>query len=285
MKIGTEDGPYLKRYGFEQGIRRIAQLGFETLDYQRFCDTETPLFQQDDKGFEAELKRQKTFIEDTGLAIFQTHGPWRWPMRDFTPEDRAERFEKMSRAILGTAILGCDKMVIHPIMPFGGDEGVHTREMWEMNVEFHGRLCEVGRRHGVTVCLENMPFRCHSTSTPEAILKLVKLIGAPNCKVCLDTGHSLVMGVQPAVAVGQIGRNYLSCLHVHDNNGEGDFHWLPYTGKGDWGAFAAALQEIGYEGALSLETAIPDGIPAELAPLQEQSLVQMAQRLAGRIIS
>ena len=281
MKIGTEDGPYLKRYGFESGIRRIAELGFQCLDYQRFADTETPLFQQGAVGFETELKRQKAFIEGAGLEIAQTHGPWRWPMHDETPEDRAERFEKMSRAILGTAILGCAKMVIHPIMPFGGDEGVHSREMWEMNVDFHSRLCEVGRKHGVTVCLENMPFRCQSTSTPEAILKLVKLIGSPFCKVCLDTGHSLVMGVQPAVAVRQIGREALACLHVHDNNGEGDFHWIPYTGKCDWDAFAKTLLEIGYPGVLSLETGIPASLPDELAPLQEQSLVQMARRLAG----
>ena len=280
MRIGTEDGSYLRRYGFERGMRRIAELGFKCLDYQRFCDTETPLFQQDDLGFERELKRQRSFIEQQGLTISQTHGPWRWPIRDDTAEDRAERFEKMSRSLLGTAILGCDKMVIHPIMPFGGDEGIHTEEAWEMNVEFFSRLCEVGRQHGVFVCLENMPFRCQSTSTPEAILKLVKLIGAPNCKVCLDTGHSLVMGVQPAVAVRQIGRENLACLHVHDNNGEGDFHWIPFTGKGDWMAFRTALQEIGYEGVVSLETSIPRGIPDDLAPLQEQSLVQLAQWIA-----
>ena len=270
----------MRRYGFEQGIRRIAELGYECLDYQRFCDTETPLFQMDVAGFEKELLRQRKFIETTGLAINQTHGPWRWPINDFTPEDRAERFEKMSRSILGTAVLGCDKMVIHPIMPFGGDEGIHTQEVWEINVEFMGRLCEVGRQHGVAICLENMPFRCQSTSTPEAILKLVRLIGAPNSKVCLDTGHSLVMGIQPAVAVEQIGREHLACLHVHDNNGEGDFHWIPFTGKGDWAAFTKALREIGYEGVVSLETGIPNGIPDALAPLQEQSLVQIARWIA-----
>ena len=280
MKICTADGSYLQRYGFERGIARIAELGFQALDYQRFCDTDTPLFQEGEQAFEQQLKNHRKFFEQCGLEVNQTHGPWRWPICDFTTEDRAERFEKMSRSIWGTAILGCDKMVIHPIMPFGDEEGLHTREMWEMNVEFMGRLCEVGRQNGVVVCLENMPFRCQSTSTPEAIVRLVKLIGGPFCKICLDTGHSLVMGVQPAVAVRQIGGELLACLHVHDNNGEHDWHWLPYTGKGDWDAFAEALHEIGYQGALSLETGIPSGIPEELAPLQEQSLVQMVRRMA-----
>ena len=280
MRIGTEDNPYLKRYGFEKGLRRIAELGFECVDYQGFANTEQPLFQRNDSDFEKELKRQRAFIESLGLTVCQTHGPWRFPPRDVTPEDRAERFGKMSRAIVGTALLGCQDFVIHPIMPFGCDEGMHTSEMWEMNVDFLGRLVEVGRQNGVYVDVENMPFRLLSTSTPEATLRLVKMIASPWCKVCLDTGHSLVMGVQAGIAVRQIGKEYLRTLHVHDNNWEGDFHWLPYTGKTDWDAFSHALREIGFTGVMSLETGIPAQIPEELAPLQQQSLVQMARRLA-----
>ncbi|MBQ6471586.1 MAG: sugar phosphate isomerase/epimerase [Victivallales bacterium] len=280
MRIGTEDNPYLKRYGFEKGFRRIAELGFDCVDYQALSYTDKPLFQLDDGDFERELKRQRTFIESLGLTVSQTHGPWRFPPCDLTPEDRAERFEKMSRAIVGTALLGCQDFVIHPIMPFGLDEGMHASEMWEMNVEFLGRLAEVGRRNGVYVDVENLPMRLLSTSSPEATLRLVKMIDHPWCKVCLDTGHSLVMGVQPGVAVRQIGKEFLRTLHVHDNNWEGDFHWLPYTGKADWDAFSHALRDIGFTGVMSLETGIPAQIPEELAPLQQQSLVQMARRLA-----
>ncbi len=279
MRIGTEDNPYIKRYGFEKGITRIAELGFDCLDYQRFVNTEIPLFQKDSAGFEQELKQQRAFIESFGLSICQTHGPWRYPPRDFTPEERAERFEKMARAIVGTALLGSPFFVIHTIMPFGGEEGIHTREMWEMNVEFLGRLMEVGRQNGVVVCVENIPFRYQSTASPEGTLRLVKAIDSPWCKVCLDTGHSIVLGMQPSIAVRLIGKEYLRTLHVHDNNAEHDCHWLPYTGKVDWEDFRRALHEIEFTGVLSLETGIPASIPDEIAPLQEQSLVMMARRL------
>lgn len=283
MKICTEDRDYLKRYGFANGLRRIAELGFECIDYQEFCDTDKPLFQLSPADFEQELKRQRREIEALGLSVNQTHGPWRYPIQDATAADRQERFDKMTRSLLGTALLGCRNMIIHPIMPFGDEDGLHADEAWKMNLEFMGRLTEVARQHGVTLCLENMPFRFQNISTPMAVRKLAEQINSPDFRVCLDTGHAMVMGIQPALAVRQLGAEYLRTLHVHDNNGERDSHWLPYTGKVDWEAFASALQEIGYQGAISLETAIPATIPEELAPLQQQSLVQMAKRLAGRL--
>ncbi|MBO7741484.1 MAG: sugar phosphate isomerase/epimerase [Victivallales bacterium] len=283
MKIGTYATPYLKKYGVEAGYRRIAELGYECIDFGDFCNTDVPLFQMNDADFECELNTLRRLFVALGLKVSQTHGPWRYPMNDATPEARLERFEKMSRSIIGTALLESPCMVIHPIMPFGHSEGVHGRESWEINIEFLGRLAEVGRQNGVTVCLENMPFRFHCTSTPEAILKLVKEINHPNLKICLDTGHAMTMGIQPANALLQLGADYVKALHVHDNDGDRDWHWIPFNGMIDWDAFAAALRETGYNGVLSMETAVPAQFPDTLRGLQEESLVRTALYLAGRL--
>ena len=117
MKIGIESGAYLSRYGLEEGLKRMRKHGYECVDFPDFANTEGPLFQLDETGFEKELKNIRKQIEDSGIEISQTHGPWRWPPRDNTPEDRAERFEKMAKSIRGTAILGCKNFIIHPIMP------------------------------------------------------------------------------------------------------------------------------------------------------------------------
>ena len=55
MKIGTYDTPYLKKYGVEAGYRRIAELGYECIDFGDFCNTDVPLFQMNDADFECEL--------------------------------------------------------------------------------------------------------------------------------------------------------------------------------------------------------------------------------------
>lgn len=282
MKIGIESGAYLDRYGFAEGLARMKAHGYEALDYQNFADTETELFRVSEAEFERTLRAQRAAIEDAGIEITQTHGPWRWPPRDFTEEDRAERFEKMAKSIRGTAILGCRNFVIHPIMPFGDDRDPEPERLWDMNLAFMSRLVEVGRSCDVVINFENMPMTALSISRPEAILRFVKTVDSPFFKVCLDTGHCAVFGDSPAQAVRLIGKEYLATLHIHDNNGHNDLHWNPYTGVIDWDDFSAALREIGFEGAVSLETAAPGHIPQDIREPFEQGLFHMARRIAGR---
>ncbi|MBR0459200.1 MAG: sugar phosphate isomerase/epimerase [Victivallales bacterium] len=284
MKIGIHSGAYLTRYGLEDGLRRMRSHGYEALDYQFFVDTTGPLFQLDEAGFEKELLRQRKLIEDNGIEISQTHGPWRWPPRDYTPEDRAERFEKMAKSIRGTALLGCRNLVIHPIMPFGcGEESEQQRaDMMDRNREFMGRLIEIGRQCQVIVNFENMPMPQLAIAPVSATLQFVKEMNSPWFKVCLDTGHAATTGESPAACVRLLGKEFLQTLHIHDNNGKNDFHWIPYTGVIDWQDFSDALAEIGFDGTASLETAVPAKIPTELRELQEISLFQMIHKIARR---
>ena len=97
-----------------------------------------------------------------------------------------------------------------------------------------------------------------SLSKPEHILELVKTIRHDHVRVCLDTGH---VAVFPDLTIGDEVRRlgaYLRVLHIHDNKGDKDSHAYPATGRIDWADFAAALEDVGYEGVLSLETA-PSG--------------------------
>lgn len=281
MKIGIDES-YTSRYGFRAGLERMKSQGYECLDFQHFVNTETPLFQASDSEFEREVESYRKMAEETGIEIFQSHGPWRWPPRDFSPEDRAERFEKMSKSIYGTALLGCKYFIIHPIMPFGDNQDPDPTALWDMNLEFMGRLEQVARRNQVVICYENMPMKALSNSKPDAILRFAKEIDSPYFKVCLDTGHCAVFGESPAEAVRLIGKDYLATLHIHDNNGHGDLHWIPYTGVIDWEDFAKALREIGYEGCASLETGVPGRIPDCARESFELGLFAMIRHIAGR---
>ena len=284
MKVGIENTPYIKKYGFSDGLKRMKRQGYETIDYQDFVDTNNPLFSLDDTAFEETLKAQRAEIEAVGLEVSQTHGPWRWPPKDTTPEDRAERFEKMSRSILGTALLGCHNFVIHQLLPWGVAQDSDPQKHFDMNLEFMGRLCDVARQHDVTICFENLPFIKIGLSTPEGCLKFAEAINSPFFKICLDTGHCAVYGISPADSVRLLGKKWLQVLHVHDNNGQNDFHWVPFTGVIDWADFSKALKDIGFEGSVSLETGIPKGLPRELWAIHEEALFKSAMLIAGRLV-
>lgn len=255
--------------------------GFTAMDYS-FIDTDAPLFCADDAAFDAALRAQRQQIEEAGITVYQTHGPWRYPPRDFLPEERQERFEKMARAIHGTALLGAKYIVIHPLMPFGTGGDQDAAELLRINVDFFRRLCAVAEKEGVFICLENMPFSDFPLSSPWQILDAVKKIDHPCMRVCLDTGHCVVKNEDLGEAVRLLGREYLCTLHVHDNNGRSDQHLLPYHGKADWDGFALSIREIGYQGVLSLECRVQAHMPESIREYHENGLGMIARLLAEK---
>lgn len=279
MKIGIGSGAYWQTDDIAAGLARMRAHGYECMDYQKFTDTEdNELFSCSDAEFERLVSIDAAAIAAAGIEVSQTHGPWRYPPRDATPGDRQERFEKMSRALHGTRLLGCRYMVLHPIMPFGPADDGDTDEFFRINTEFYRALCMVAERENVVICLENMPMVRLPLATPGQILDFVKAIDSPYLKVCLDTGHAAVCKVSAGDAVRELG-GYLKVLHVHDNNGNADQHLLPFSGVTDWADFTAALHETGFDGALSLECAVGKNLPENILEYHQLGLVMIAKEL------
>lgn len=281
MKIGIESAAYLRFFGVEKGAYIAREHGYDCLDFGDLSVTETELFRLPEPEFEKRLVYIKNEVAKNDLSISQTHGPWRHPARDFTEEDRAERFEAMSKGIRGTAYIGSENFVIHTMMPFGTNTSERPEEMKAINFEYFNRLCDVAEQYGITICFENLPFLNLPINNCRQILDFVKWINRDCFKVCLDTGHALVSHEQPGEAVRMIGKEYLRTLHVHDNDGTGDYHRLPGDGIADWEDFGRALNEIGFEGALSLETMVrPDGLSPEEYDAKARALAACAKKIS-----
>ena len=279
MKLGITSG-YFKKYGIEKGSSRLKAHGYDCVDYQRFISTETDFFKLPEKEFEKQIHSEREIIASAGLIVHQAHGPWRFPPKDTTDADRAERFEAMSKSIRGCAYLGTDKFVIHPLMPFGANSAESAELMKAINLEFMSRLTEVAKEYGIVICYENMPFPQLPITTAKHVADFAKQINSDNFKVCLDTGHCLVCGESPADAVRYIGKDMLAALHVHDNDGKADKHRIPGEGIADWDDFTDALYEIGFDGVFSLETEISAGHPDDEQERLERELALLGKRLA-----
>ncbi len=282
MKVGTDPSGYFAYYGsHEKAYERIAAHGYNCVDAQFLCNTDQDLFSMSEPEFERRMRGERILAESFGLTFSQSHGPWRWPPQDFTPEDRAERFEKMARAIRGTAYVGAPHFVIHCIMPYGCDSGESPDIQREMNREFFGRLLRVAEEYDVVIDLENLPFPRLPISRTNEVLDFVQSMNTRRMRMCLDTGHCSFYGDSPAESVRLIGKDYLTTLHVHDNDGPCDRHWEPGRGIIDWADFSRALHEIGYDGVVSLETGVPGDVkdPVE-RDMRERALAATARRIA-----
>ena len=152
--------------------------------------------------------------------------------------------------------------------------------MFQMNVEFFSSLIPAARENGVTICIENMPMKMLSLSSPTETLRLVRTINDPNVAFCLDTGHSIVMDEQPGAAV-RMGAEKLRVLHVHDSDGIQDRHWYPGEGAIDWADFSAALKEVAFDGIVSMEIHTDETLPEEQYRQETRKLASIAGRLVS----
>lgn len=282
MRLGITP-TYISLYGLKNGAKKMREHGYSCLDYQGFVNTETEFFMLDENEFKKQLEEESKILESEGITVNQVHGPWRYPPRDYLPEDREERFNSMSKGIRGCSYLGGKYFVIHPIMPFGANSSENAEEVIEMTLDFMSRLARVGEENNVIVCLENMPFPLHPVATAAQILNIVKNVGSDYFKVCLDTGHCLVCKESPAEAVRLLGKDYLATLHVHDNDGERDLHLLPGKGIADWWDFSDSLEEIGFDGVLSLETNVSEKLPKNQLETSQKQLAAFAAFLAKNV--
>ncbi len=284
MRIGIEYGALLKGYeekwGKTEGRKKFLEAGFSCVDFSLAGTTEWEYNDPEDEAKE-KLKRIYDDLKNDKIEISQIHGPWRYPPRDHTEEDRLERLEKMKRSIRMCAHMGCKRWVIHPIMPFGTEDiGTGNEEKtWEINKAFMSELLKTAKEEGVIICFENMPFAKLSLASPESIKKFVDKMNDDNFRICLDTGHANIF---PEMSLGDAVRlmgEKLEALHIHDNDEKDDLHWIPTIGTIDWQDFGKALGEIGFEGVFSYETEFSENMPKGAYELMNKGLVSFAKEI------
>ncbi len=265
-------------------FKKMAEFGFTSVNFD-LCNDQ-PFFYMNEDELVLTMSEYKSMAEEAGVSIDQAHGPWRWPVRDNTPEDRAERMEKMKTSIHACALLGCKNWVIHPIMPFGvNDKGTENEQKtWDLNKEFMTELLAYAKEQGVVICYENMPMTGLGIGYPLDVLRFVEEMNDDNFKVCLDTGHAVICQSQISVgdAIRRMG-DKIACFHIHDNNGWADIHIMPMTGVIDWEDVCKAIKEIGFKGVFCLETMASDKLPKDIFVDQTKLYYRVAKHLVDMI--
>lgn len=208
-------------------------------------------------------------LRSSGVMAASFHAPYgvAYDIGNFDPEQRKSALGQHKKHIEYCASLSSEYYVIHPgfdnylfnsggtwddvkkVATFSREEST-IGKLWETNVSSLVELADFAADAGVKIALETAP---PNIMTPEETLSLVRLADRKNLGICLDSGHVNVGGtIKPADAVREIG-HLLWTLHLHDNNGDGDFHLVPGRGSIDWRSVARALRDVSYNGVLNLE--------------------------------
>jgi D-psicose/D-tagatose/L-ribulose 3-epimerase len=103
---------------------------------------------------------------------------------------------------------------------------------------------------GVTLGLEPLNrFETDMINTVDQALELLAETDHPQIKILLDTFHANIEEKNIPNAIRKIGKEML--CHIQGNESD---RGTPGTGHLDWAGIRTALNEIGYDGAIVLET-------------------------------
>lgn len=95
----------------------------------------------------------------------------------------------------------------------------------------------------------------HLCNTSARLIELLDAVGSSHMGVCLDVNHAN-LSEDLIEATTRYGRRILT-LHISDNDGVVERHWVPGRGVIPWRAWVKALLSTGYSGPLMLEIGKP----------------------------
>ncbi|MBQ8374949.1 MAG: sugar phosphate isomerase/epimerase [Clostridia bacterium] len=282
IRTGIQSYAYFRLDDYEVGMRKMKAHGYDCIDYQELMYADSPLFRLSDEAFEAYLTKVGACAQENGLQIWQLHAIWP-TVDDTTDEGRKATIGYYKKDILGAKYLGCQRVVLHPCLPKGWGGDATEEEFFDANVAMLTALLPAAKEAGVTLCLENMPFKKgRAFSNIESLKAVIQAVNDECVKACLDTGHLYVMGDDIREAIVLLG-NDLGALHVHDDLARQDRHLIPFQGAIDWNGFIDGLKTIRFTGCISLETVVAERMPEELKESFQLALSSVAKWLAKQV--
>ncbi|MCL2512960.1 MAG: sugar phosphate isomerase/epimerase [Oscillospiraceae bacterium] len=111
-------------------------------------------------------------------------------------------------------------------------------------------MIDKAERSGVNIAIEN---QC-APDKNERAMEILEMFGSQRLGMCYDSGHGNVLHSNGTgrKMLKRFGHR-LTALHLHDNDGSGDRHRLPFDGSIDWPTLMRQIEELGYKGPTTLE--------------------------------
>jgi len=163
---------------------------------------------------------------------------------------RARGVEFLKKCLDRTAELGAT-LICGPLYAgLGVMTGARrTPQEWDWAVDGLTKVAQHALRLRLIVCIEPLNrFETYFLNTQSDAAKLVKDIGAPNVLIHFDTFHANIEEQNPAASLRSIAK-ILGHVHISEND-----RGIPGTGHNDWRGILSVLQQIDYDGWLTIES-------------------------------
>jgi sugar phosphate isomerase/epimerase len=180
------------------------------------------------------------------------HTAYYLPLASPFEELRRGAVEELRRCLRVFSRLGVSWMNIHP----DRNAPMHDRAFAvARNLESLRELADESAELGVGLMIENLPGEFNDPAQLGDLLAPLPRLG-----LHLDVGHANLLVSRSTVPdLLAVWGERLRHVHLHDNRGGGaDLHLPLGAGTVDVGAAVRGLQQIGYDGTITLEVFTPD---------------------------
>lgn len=127
------------------------------------------------------------------------------------------------------------------------------KKEWDLAVKNLRIVCEIAQKDGLSIALEPLNrFESDLINTAEDIMRLIHDINQPNAKVLLDSFHMTIEEKDIKNAIQTVGDKLIH-VQVSENH-----RGIPGTGLTPWLEFKKGLEDIRYQGTISIESFTPE---------------------------
>ncbi|QCR21173.1 sugar phosphate isomerase/epimerase [Pontibacter sp. SGAir0037] len=196
----------------------------------------------------------KKIVKDTGLKV--TISGAFGPDRDISSTDatvRAQGLQYIKDCIAIAADMG-SPVFGGPVYSAVGKTRIVSAEQKQQErnwcVENLVKAGLIAREAGVVIGVEPLNrFETDMINTADQAIELIREVDSPFVKILLDTFHCNIEEKNIPATIRKVGKDLL--CHIQGNESD---RGTPGTGHLDWQGISDALADIGYEGALVIET-------------------------------
>ena len=258
MLLSTQTSIIAQRFGVEGALRCIAKAGFDCFDMtflELREDDEQRVYSDEYMEFAQELKK---LMNELHISCNQAHA--HIPSETEDEEYNKDSYWRICREMEFAAILGAKVIIIH-----ANHVSDYKEEEFDYNVKFYNQFIPCCKQFGIKVAVENgylidehQKYVKHIVPTylsfSEDMAEFYDRLDSRYFTVCLDLGHSTLLGEEPQKAIRVLGSERLHALHIQDNDYYRDGHLIPYLGNICWDEVCKALADINYDGEFTFET-------------------------------
>lgn len=129
-------------------------------------------------------------------------------------------------------------------------------QQWEVLVENIKWAAQKAKKAGLKLIIE--PRVGEIISNTDSMLRLIDAVDEPNLGAILDTGHQYAQKEILPLSILKLN-DRLMYLHLSDNDGTKNDHFVPGQGTIDWIGVFEALKKINFKGYAGLDIAKVNG--------------------------